>query len=302
MIFKGGRFVHPTIPNFLFDLQSDGRSQKTLKTYERVIHQFIQWLEETTGETFDPENVTPIDAAEYKQYLLNRSKPATVNKARIALKRYFAWLVKQEVLKESPWSAVRPVKQGRRAPRWLDRKEQRALLRAVQQGRKPRDIAILYLLLHAGLRVEELCLLRLEDVEMSERKGKVIVRQGKGGKWREVPLNRDVRKALESWLEVRPASSPWLFVSTRSERMTPRAVQFVVRKYGQRAGLEHCTPHVLRHTFCHELAVKGVSIDVIAILAGHMTADGRPNIATTAIYTTPGDQDLRRAVDQLSWE
>jgi len=269
-----------------------------------VIHQFIRWFEETTGERFDPENVTPIDAAEYKQYLLNRSKPATVNKARIALKRYFDWLVKQGVLKESPWSAIRPVKQGRRAPRWLDRKEQRALLRAVQQGRKPsrRDIAIVYLLLHAGLRVEELCNLRLEDAEISERKGKVIVRQGKGGKWRAVPLNRDARKALEAWLEVRPDSGPWLFVSTRSERMTPRAVQFIVRKYGQRAGLEHCTPHALRHTFCHELAVKGVSLDVIATLAGHMTADGRPNIVTTAIYTTPGDQDLRRAVDQLSWE
>jgi hypothetical protein len=54
--------VHPTIPNFLFDLKSDGRSQKTLKTYEGVvIHQFIRWFEETTGETFDPENVTPID-------------------------------------------------------------------------------------------------------------------------------------------------------------------------------------------------------------------------------------------------
>lgn len=84
-------------------------------------------------------------------------------------------------------------------------------------------------------------------------------------------------------MSVRSSSGPWLFVSTLKEQMTTRAVQFVVRKYGQRAGLEQCTPHTLRHTFCHELAVKGVSLDVIAALAGHMTADGRPNIATTAI-------------------
>lgn len=208
----------------------------------------------------------------------------------------------QGICKESPWKSIQPVKQGRRPPRWLDRKEQWALLRQVQKEKKPRDIAIVSMLLHAGLRVEELCHLRLEDVEISERKGKVIIRHGKGGKWREVPLNRDVRKALEEWVEVRSSSGPWLFVSTRAEQMTTRAVQFVVRKYGQQAGLEQCTPHALRHTFCHELAVKGVPLDVIATLAGHMTADGCPNIATTAIYTTPGDQDLRRAVDQLSWE
>lgn len=73
---------------------------------------------------------------------------------------------------------------GRRAPRWLDRKEQRALIRQVQKERNQRDIAIVSLLLHGGLRVEEICHLRLEDVELSERKGKAIVRQGKGGKWR----------------------------------------------------------------------------------------------------------------------
>ncbi|EGK10244.1 tyrosine recombinase XerC [Desmospora sp. 8437] len=302
MIFKGGWSVHPTIPNFLFDLQSDGRSPKTMKTYEGVVHQFIRWFEDTTGERFDPESVTPIDAADYKRHLLDRSKPATVNKARIALKRYFDWLVKQGVCKESPWKSIQPVKQGRQAPRWLDRKEQRALIRQVQKERNPRDIAIVFLLLHGGLRVEELCHLQLEDVKLSERKGKAVVRHGKGGKWREVPLNRDVRKALEEWLAVRSSFSPWLFVSTRKDQMTTRAVQYVVRKYGQRAGMDQCSPHTLRHTFCHELAVKGVPLDVIAALAGHMTADGRPNIATTAIYTTPGDQDLRRAVDQLSWE
>ena len=294
--------MHPTISDFLESLRSEGRSPKTMDTYRGVLMKFIQWFEETTGEAFAPKNVTDLDAAAYKRYLLSHAKPATINKTRITLKRYFDWLVNQGIIPESPMKGSRPVKQGRRAPRWLDRKEQLALLRAAKKEGKSRDIAIIQLLLHAGLRVEELCNLRLEDVELSERKGKVIVRQGKGGKWREVPLNRDARAALKKWLEDRRSDGPWLFTSTRSEQMTPRAVQFVVKKYGERAGLEGCTPHTLRHTFCHELAAKGVPLDVIAALAGHMKSDGTPNIKTTLIYTTPGDQDLRRAVDQLSWE
>lgn len=294
--------MHPTISDFLESLRSEGKSPKTIDTYRGVLGKFIEWFEDSTGEKFQPESVTDIDTADYKRHLLKHAKPATINKARIVLMQYFDWLVDRKIIKESPMEAIRPVKQGRKAPRWLDRKEQKALLRAVKKDQKWRDVAIIYLLLHTGLRVEELCNLRLEDVELSERKGKVIVRQGKGGKWREVPLNHDARVALKKWLEVRQSNGPWLFTSTRSEKMTPRAVQFVVKKYGERAGLEKCTPHTLRHTFCHELAAKGVPLDVIATLAGHMTADGRPNIATTVIYTTPGDQDLRRAVDQLSWE
>lgn len=273
-----------------------------MDTYRGVLMKFVQWFEETTGEAFAPKNVTDLDTADYKRHLLSHAKPATINKTRITLKRYFDWLVNQGIISESPMKGSRPVKQGRRAPRWLDRKEQLALLRAVKKEGKSRDIAIIQLLLHAGLRVEELCNLRLEDVELSERKGKVVIRQGKGEKWREVPLNRDAREALKRWLEERRSDGPWLFTSIRSEKMSPRAVQLVIKKYGERAGLEECSPHTLRHTFCHELAAKGVPLDVIATLAGHIKNDGTPNIKTTLIYTTPGDQDLRRAVDQLSWE
>ena len=74
-----------------------------------------------------------------------------------------------------------------------------------------------------------------------------------------------------------------------------------VSKYARHVGLE-VTPHRLRHTFCHNLVAAGVSLDVVAMLAGHITATGQPNIKTTVIYTTPGEQDLRFAVERLSWE
>ena len=72
-----------------------------------------------------------------------------------------------------------------------------------------------------------------------------------------------------------------------------------VSKYAVFSGLE-VTPHRLRHTFCHNFVVAGVSLDVVAMLAGHITTTGQPNIKTTVIYTTAGEQDLRSAVERLS--
>jgi len=84
------------------------------------------------------------------------------------------------------------------AVRWYDRRDQYKLLRTVQQHSNTRDNAIIKVLLHVGLRVAELCAAQWTDVTITKRKGTFTVRQGKGSKYREVPLNRDARRALES--------------------------------------------------------------------------------------------------------
>jgi site-specific recombinase XerC len=88
------------------------------------------------------------------------------------------------------------------APRALSMEEQRALLRAAELVR-PRDGAIVTLLLYTALRLHELAALDVEDVAMSARKGIVVVRSGKGDAYREVPLNRPCRAALEKWVNAR---------------------------------------------------------------------------------------------------
>ncbi len=81
--------------------------------------------------------------------------------------------------------------------------------------------------------------------------------------------------------------------------MTTRAVQFIFQKYTSLTGLQ-VTPHILRHTFGHELTVRKVPLDVIARLMGHMKRDGSPNLAMVTRYTQPGKEDLRKAVEELS--
>ncbi len=182
------------------------------------------------------------------------------------------------------------------APRALERKELLALIRSVRASGKPRDVAIGTLLLHTGLRVSELCALNVDDAILKERSGHVIIRSGKGNKRREVPLNSTARSALKEWLEVRENNSKALFTGKGSDSLSPRAVEYLIKKYSSRAGLENVTPHVLRHTFCKSLVDTGESLDRVAILAGH------ENLNTTAKYTKATGRDLQNAVEKLAWE
>jgi len=142
--------------------------------------------------------------------------------------------------------------------------------------------------------VSELANLTLSDLVMSERQGHIVVRWGKGGKYREVDLNADARRALREYLEVRPkVEDDHLFIGQRGQGLGVRAIESVVTKYARLAGLEGVTPHVLRHTFGKHLLDAGEDLVTVATLMGHSRLD------TTAIYTRPSRADQRRAVERL---
>ena len=151
----------------------------------------------------------------------------------------------------------------------------------------------MYYVSHIGIRVGELVDLRLSDVEIGERSGRVKI-TGKGRKYREVPLHVNARHALEDWLEVRPKDeeTDHFFVG-KGGPMTPRGVQQRLNKIGDAADVK-VTPHVLRHTFATRL-LREAKVDIVTTsnLMGH------ENIATTTIYTQPTDADLEEAVAKL---
>jgi site-specific recombinase XerD len=119
---------------------------------------------------------------------------------------------------EDPTAAVKGVQQVQVSPKALSKREVDKLLRAVERYGGKRDQAILSTLRHTGLRVGELTALRLADVAIAERKGEVVVRSGKGGKYRVVPLNLDARRALSAYLESGPTSWTPTFISASAGR------------------------------------------------------------------------------------
>ena len=290
--------------NYLGGLVVDGKSGKTVITYRTVLNQFIKWLVET-NDTADIEKVTPLDIKEYKQYIVAvlKRKPATVNKAIVTIKGFFEWATENDYIKVNPTRKIKLVEKQQAAPKWLERSEQFRLLRAVEQEKnefkQARDRAIILMMLGAGLRVEEVTNLELTDIAVNCRSGSVAVRQGKRDKYREIPLNKDVREAVKEYLAQRAnhkkSESGYLFVSERSDKMTTRALQHLIKEYGYKAKIDGLTCHQLRHSFCHNLILAGEGIEKVAMLAGHKS------IETTRVYTIPGERELQLAVEKISF-
>jgi site-specific recombinase XerD len=284
------------IGRFLQDLERQETSPQTRLAYHLDLLHFAGWFVRTVGESFSPEAVTPTDVRDYRGFLLTIEKrqPATVNRRLAALRRFFQWAKAVGLAKELPTDNVKGVASSPRAPHWLEKRDVDRLIRTVERHGNSRDLAIVLTLRHTGIRVSELSSLMLGDVEASERKGSLTVRSGKGGKFRVLPLNVDARRAIASYLEVRPTvSSDSLFIGQRGQGVSSRAVELLVTKYGRLAGLEDVTPHTLRHSFGKHALDAGADLVSVAALLGHQ------RLETTAIYTTPSQRDLERVVEKL---
>jgi site-specific recombinase XerD len=284
------------IESFVEELRRQEKAPNTTLSYRYDLVLFSRWLEATNDEAFLASSVTPTDLREYRRYLLEveRRSPATINRRLASLRTFFQWARAEGLCREIPTDAVKGIQSSPRAPKSLSKKDVDRLIREVEQSGNKRDLAVLQVLRHAGIRVGELVALRLSDVTLSERKGQLVVRAGKGSKYRVVPLNADARKALSDYLAVRPKStSDRLFLGRSSDGLSPRAVEKTVLKYAHQARLEDVSPHTLRHTFGKSALDAGVDLVTVSRLMGH------ERLETTAIYTTPSAQDLEKAVEKL---
>lgn len=295
-----------TVERFLEYLREEkNASDLTLRQYRSSFNRFARFFDPHQPPSTPQAGLglaTQLDIKNFKTWATNNLKPNTVRQTLTYLKAYFNYLVRLGEIPDNPVEHVDPVTVAKSVPKWLNRNEQNALIRAVRGHGNLTELTIICMLMHTGLRVQELCDLRINDVEIGERKGKVIVRKGKWNRYREVPLNKDVRRVLTQYLQEKTDNlSGSLFPSQRSNKMTTRAVQHIIAKYRKLTGIEHLTAHALRHTFGHELVVNKVPLDVVARLMGHIKNNGLPNIKMTLIYTQPGEDDLQRAVEELSW-
>ncbi len=300
-----------TLDLFHDHLVSQDCAAATCKGYLADLRKFATWFQQTNGESLTPQTLTPADVREYRQFLLTveRYKAATINRRLAAITAYAKWALITGQIQNDPTLHIKSVKKVTGAPKWLDKSEQFALQRAIEKDlqisrlRYPkrvvtrrRDASITLFLLNTGIRLAELASMRMGDVQLSERKGTLLVQSGKGSKQRTIPLNAEARKALQEWLDVRPKSNSdlvWVGVEGATGGLSTRAVQRILERYAVEAGLEVFTAHTCRHTFAKNLANQGVGLEKIASLLGHS------NLNTTQIYLIPDARDLEQAVGKL---
>jgi integrase/recombinase XerC len=277
-----------------------GKSRNTVKAYSLDLTSFVQWWELTTGELFKPQVIDSRDIVEYRSALQLRGRaPATINRHLNALSKFFRWARQQDLKVDNPFDALEGVfvkVQTDIAPGWLDNNQQLALLRPAKDKGNKRDVAIIQTLLGTGLRISELVALETSDLDISERRGTLSVRSGKGMKQREIPLDKKTRVALTTYLGKRlEAKGEPVFLGQRGP-LTERGIDQLIAKYAYQARLENCTAHSLRHSFAKNLVDAGTPLDQVAILLGH------ESLNTTRVYTKPSRQDLERAVRHAAGE
>jgi len=291
----GGETIAAALERYLLDLERAPLAKRTRYAYAQHVGSYGAWLGGRSGgevALVDPR-ARDYAARDFKRWLKaeRRWKPSSVNLALAAVDHFNRFLglgpanVKREPLAQA-------------APRALSEEQQRALLRAAEASRA-RDRAIVVVLLYTALRLHELACLDVEDVSVSARKGLLVVRSGKGDVYREIPLNRPCRDALDAWIKQRKAVAAdrerALFVGPRGGRLTPRSIDRAVRSVADRAGLE-LSAHVLRHTCVTNLVRAGNDLVLVAELAGHR------RLETTRRYSLPSAADRQAAMEALELE
>jgi len=267
-------------------------TRRTYRTQVRAYIEFLGGVQHDNGDPFKDEHARDYAVRDFKAHLktVQQAKPSTVNLALAAIDHFYRFLgmgtpnVRRENLPQA-------------APASLPREGQVSFLRAVERCTSRRDRAIALLLYHTGIRVGECAALNVGDVLVSSRKGTVIVRSGKGDTYREIPLNAEVRKAVQAWLDERAHTWPEgtdsaLFLQRRGTRLSTRTMHDVVCGLGREAGIE-LSAHTLRHTCLTSLVRNGNDLVLVAELAGHR------RIETTRRYSLPSAHDRHKAMEGL---
>jgi integrase/recombinase XerC/integrase/recombinase XerD len=314
-------------------LKDEERSPHTIRNYQDDVSRFARWYYHERKRVPRLATLEKRDVLDWKAALEanggragGRAELPTVNRKLAALRSFFHWAQSQGL--GVRFDAPKP--QKRHAPpdpRWLTAAEERALIAAVhgtyeaalamaraqrqdtaaleRRAQKVRDLAILYLGLHGGLRVAEMQALDWSDITINDRKSVLVVRNGKGAKRREVALSRTLRDALLALFELKAlegAEQSGPVLTGRRGRISISGLQDIAGRYGRIArvkktvGIPGFSIHVLRHTCARRMLDLGVPIADVAAQLGHT------DVKTTMGYVVSREETRARAAEALDRE
>ena len=266
-----------------------GLSPNTVKAYTADIEGFYEFLRHR-GVTL--RDASSADISDYiisvSDYLSKRSQARLLS----SLNYFFDYLVSEGERKDNPSSAVDSPKLGKYLPVVLSVEEVRAILKAAPNER---DRAILEVLYGCGLRVSEVCSLKISEVYLKDMFVKVM---GKGSKERLVPMAPSTASAIMDYLSVRPESDAGcedvLFLNRFGRALSRVAVFKMVKSVALVAGVDkNLSPHTFRHSFATHLVENGADLRVVQEMLGH------ESILTTEIYTHVDSTTWQREIKEI---
>jgi integrase/recombinase XerD len=269
------------------ELKLRGCSPRTREAYIAWVRRFAAHYRRP------PEQMGAEEVRAYLVELLENHKlsRSSLNQALCALKFFYT----QVLHRPCEVKNLHFAKRQRKLPLVLSEPEVKRLLEAPEDLREQ---AILMTLYSAGLRLSELLSLQVKDIDSA--KMQIRVRQGKGGKDRNVVLSGILLEVLRRYFR-RYKPESWLFYGRTPQRpLDERVVQRMVRRLSQKAGLRHgISVHTLRHSFATHLLERGTELPFIQELLGHRS------IRTTLLYTRVTPRALKQVtspLDRLDWK
>ena len=290
-------------------------SPRTVEVYVRDVTALrVHLRDKRGGKDVALARLSALEIRSQLAALFGDNGAATISRKLSSVRAFCRFLVKRGVIAGNPGAAIRGPKKPKGLPRALDVDDAFRLVEAPTTiGRtshrtlsadeetrhgylRLRDAALLELVYSTGLRVSEACALDTTDIDR-DRYGVpiVLVRHGKGNKSREVPLGGAADRALTAYLPARrnlQADGAALFVNATGDRLTPRSVQRMVKRWTIASGVHAAaTPHGLRHSFATHLLDEGVDLRAIQELLGHAS------LSSTQIYTKVSLDHLMKVYD-----
>lgn len=280
-------FFKYEIANYLEYLDKiRGLSKNTTLSYKRDLEKFGSFLLKEKISTYEEINSDTCSRWIGDLYL-NEIDAKSIQRHISSLKGFFSFLIKNNIVINSPMSNIVSPKATKKLPNVLSPEEIEILVSFSPKSTQDfRDIAIIELIYSSGLRVSEATNVKLDDFEDNRNFLRVL---GKGSKTRLVPVGHYANDAISAWLEKRNlinSESKYLFLNLRGKKISTRSVQERIRKISVIQGLPPVNPHMLRHSFATHLLESSGDLRSIQELLGHSS------LSTTQIYTKLDYQHL----------
>ena len=261
----------PFLSRFLDHLRVErGMSSHTTRAYRRTLLDLRAGLGEVS--------FVDVDRMHLRRFLFKAGKgraPATQARHVAAIRTFYRWMLREGHVEHSVGEDLQPPKVGQHLPNYVSVAQADELVEGVALS--IRDRALLEILYGCGIRVAEASNLDCGDLDLES--GLLMVRRGKGGKDRRVPIGPPAVIAVRRLLETLPDDSVHLFHNARGGRLSSRSMRRIVANAGQSVGVTGLHPHALRHSFATHLLDAGADLRGIQELLGHAS------LATTQRYT-----------------
>lgn len=269
-----------------------GLSANTLQNYQRDVRHLQTWA---AGKN---KTIERLERSDLREWIASMSRaglaPSSIARAVSAARSFFKFLMLDRHVQRDPTEDIHTPQRNSYLPKFLTEEEMERLLRApdIKTDVGVRDRAMLELMYAAGLRVSELCGLRVIDVDLDSA---VVACHGKGSKQRRIPIGKSAVHWLQRYCAVRDrlgSNNAVLFLN-RGRPLTRQLAWSIIKTYAVKAEVPHISPHTLRHSFGTHLMQHGADSRSVQALLGHS------DISTTEIYTHITDLHMRKAYDRF---